>query len=201
MNPVPPVTKYRMLLDGKTATSTNEYSGQNRNAGTALLQNKRHGATVIEVEDSIVVAAPVDRTFEYIVDPTNQREITPAITDVTIIERLPNGGHRASYTYDMVGIELSGEVEQTSVLPGERIVNDLTGDITAQLVWDFDPVGESDTGEDEDTHVRYTGRYELPGRVGERALAPLARQYNSRMLTTTLENLKTRLEASAGAEG
>lgn len=166
---------------------------------TVIIQESQDNH-MIEVEDHIVVATPVDRTFEYLANPTNQREITPAITEVTIVEQLPNGGHRASYTYDMVGIKLSGETEQTTFVPGGRIVSELTGDITGQLIWEFDPVDDGESDGNESTHVRYTGRYDLPGQVVEQALAPLAKRYNSRMLTTTLENLKTRLEESADVE-
>ncbi|MFB6127465.1 MAG: SRPBCC family protein [Halolamina sp.] len=145
---------------------------------------------MISVEDTITVEASPEALFAYVSEPTNQPEITPSITDVEVVETYPDGATKATYTYDMVGVSLTGETEQVAYEPGERIVSELSGDISAELTWAFDAI-------DGGTEVRYAAEYDLPGAALERAVRPLVERYNERMLVTTLANLKTRVEATA----
>ncbi|MFT4881786.1 MAG: carbon monoxide dehydrogenase subunit G [Salinirussus sp.] len=149
---------------------------------------------MVTVQDSVRIDAPRGEVFEYVSDPTHQVEITPAITDISVLKRLPNGGHRSEFVYDMVGVDLTGESEQVVFEPPERLVCDLTGTIDAQLTWEFAAVDSGDR-----TRVTYTAEYDLPSAVLERAVRPIVERYNERILSTTLNTLKRRVEAMADA--
>ena len=56
-------------------------------------------------------------------------------------------------------------------------------------MWEF----EADDGE---TVVTYTARYDVPIPVLDVVVEPFVERYNERELRTTLENLRTRLEAA-----
>ena len=150
------------------------------------------GSTMLEVEETIRIDAPVADVFEYMDRPENQPEITPSLSHSETLEELPNGGKRVAYTYTMAGIDLDGEIRATEYDPEAHIVWEMTGDLTGEIEWRF----EEDAGE---TVVTYIGRYEIPIPVLDAVVKPFVRRYNERELRTTLENLKTRVEAGAAA--
>jgi uncharacterized membrane protein len=142
----------------------------------------------MEVSESIHVDAPVERVFEYMDQPGNQPEITPSLSRSEHLDDLDNGGKRVAYTYSMAGIGLSGEITATDYRPGERIEWAMTGDLEGTITWTF---ASTEGG----TEVTYAADFDVPVPVGESVVDPLVARYNSRELRTTLENLKTRLEA------
>lgn len=144
---------------------------------------------MIEVNGSIRIEAPVEAVFAFMDEPENQAVITPSLADVETVEELPNGGKRARYTYSMVGISLEGHVEAVEYEPDERIVFEMSGDLSGTIEWAFE-------GADDSTIVTYTATYEVPIPVGKAAAEPFVRRYNERELETTLQNLQTRMETA-----
>lgn len=148
---------------------------------------------MLTVREHIDIVAPVDRVFEFMDTPAHQAEITPSLTQSTLVERLPNGGSRARYTYRILGLSFSGEVRATDYVPDERIVWSMTGDLQGTIRWYFESV---DTG----CRVTYAATYRIPGPRFLQSLAgPLVRRYNEREVRTLLHNLKERLESSGAA--
>jgi uncharacterized membrane protein len=147
---------------------------------------------MLEVTETIRIDAPVDGVFAYMDRPENQPEITPSLTHSETLETLPNGGKRVAYTYTMAGIDLDGEIRATEYDPEERVVWEMTGDLSGEIEWTFEEAGD-------ETQVTYTGRYDIPVPVLNAVVEPFVRRYNERELRTTLENLKTRVEAGAAA--
>ena len=145
---------------------------------------------MLTVREHIDIAAPVSRVFEFMDAPAHQAEITPSLSESTLLERLPNGGSRARYVYRIVGLPFSGEVRATDYVPDERIVWSMTSDLQGTIRWYFESV---DLG----CRVTYAATYQIPGPRLLRPLArPLVRRYNEREVRTLLRNLKTQLEAS-----
>lgn len=144
---------------------------------------------MIEVERSIVVERPVSMVFDHLDDPRNHVEITPSLTAVRNVRRLDNGGKRADHTYEMAGITLRGELTEVTHVPDERMVFELSGDLSGEIEITVSAVPDG-------TEVTYAAGYELPGRVLTALAKPFVERYNERELRTTLANLKTRLEAS-----
>ena len=145
---------------------------------------------MLTVHEYIDIAAPVNRVFAFMDTPTHQAEITPSLSQSTLIERLPSGGSRARYTYRIWGLSLSGEVHATDYVPNERIVWSMRGELRGTVRWYFEP---SEPG----SRVTYAATYRVPGPRLLRSLArPLVRRYNEREVHALLQNLKQRLEAS-----
>ena len=142
---------------------------------------------MVHVEDDIHVAVDPETAFDYMDVPEHQAEISPSLSAVETVEKLPTGGKRATYTYRMAGISLDGEVRATVYDPPRRIVFEMTGGIEGTIEWTFTP-------EEGGVRVGYAAEYDLPVPVLDRLAAPFIRKYNERELTTTLRNLKTRLE-------
>jgi len=144
---------------------------------------------MLTVREHIDIAAPVDRVFAFMDAPAHQAEITPSLSESVLIERLPNGGSWAHYTYRILGLSFTGEVRATDYVPDERIVWSMEGDLQGTIRWYFEP---SDAG----CRIIYAATYQIPG---PRLLRPLTRflvrRYNEREVSTLLHNLKERLES------
>ena len=147
---------------------------------------------MIEVEESIHVAAPRAAVFAFMDDPRNQAVVTPSITDIRNVESLSNGGKRLDYTYTMAGVDLDGTLETPTYEPEERVVFEMVeGPLSGRITWTFADAAADDPG----TVVTYAAAYELPSRVLETAARPFVERYNARELRTTLENLRDHFEA------
>ncbi|MFB6152527.1 MAG: SRPBCC family protein [Haloarculaceae archaeon] len=145
---------------------------------------------MVMVTESIHVDEPVDRVFEFMDDPANHAMVTPSLADVRNVERKDNGGKRLEYTFNMVGVSLDGELDETVHEENERMIFELRGALSGEIEFSFEPAGNG-------TELTYTARYEIPGRVLSIAAEPFVRRYNERELATTLSNVKTRLETDA----
>lgn len=146
------------------------------------------GDTVITASHTVRVDAPVEEVFAHVDEPENHVELTPSITDVSNVEPLDNGGKRLRYTYELVGIPLTGTMTTPEYVADERIDFEMAGDLSGTLTWAFE---EDDGG----TRVTYGAEYDLPGGVLARIAEPFAVRYNERQLRTTLENLRGRVES------
>lgn len=144
---------------------------------------------MLTVRNHIDIAAPVEHVFAFMDTPAHQAEITPSLTQSDLIERLPNGGSRARYTYRIWGLSLSGEVQATDYAPNERIVWSMRGELQGTIRWYFE-------SRDSGCRFTYAATYQVPGPGPIRSLArPLVRRYNEREIRRLLENLKERLES------
>ena len=154
----------------------------------------------------VTIDAPIERVFLFMNRPENQARITPALSQVESLEVLDNGGKRASYVYSMGPVGLTGEVRAIEFEPNERIVFEMTGDLSGTIEWTFEPAGQTTeddeataNGEDIDrTTVTYSAEYDLPtvlslpvvSDIVDRAATP----YNRRQLEATLSNLRQQVE-------
>lgn len=136
------------------------------------------------VSETVHVPASPEAVFTFLDDPDNHMAVTPSISSIEDVERLENGGKRLSYTFQMAGVPLHGELVQTVHEEPARMVFEMRGGLEGQLELELE-------GEDDGTRLTYTATYELPGRVLSTVAEPFARRYNERELRTTLENVQT----------
>jgi|WetSurMetagenome_2_1015567.scaffolds.fasta_scaffold335554_1 hypothetical protein len=139
------------------------------------------------IEKSVLVRAPVKKIFDYLNDPLKLQEYWPEMAEVKEVEHLPNGGSTFKYTYKMAGFTLHGCSEDTEIVPLKRMVSESTGDITARLTWELEPVEFGVR-----VHLKNEYSFKLPviGKLGEAFLVGL----NEKEADRILDNLKTRME-------
>ncbi len=82
---------------------------------------------MIKIEKSIVVDAPIEQVFAYVVDPARQTEYMPGTDEVKDIQRLPDGRRTYTNVSKLLGLHLDFKCEQTEVVPNERIVEKTQG--------------------------------------------------------------------------
>lgn len=144
---------------------------------------------MLTIREHVDIAAPVETVFTFMDTPANQAEITPSLSRSTLVERLPNGGSRAQYSYRILGLSFSGEVRATDYVPDQRIVWSMKGDLTGTIRWYFEPANS-------DCRFTYAATYQIPGpSLVHPLLRPLVRRYNEREVRALLQNLKDRIEA------
>jgi uncharacterized membrane protein len=144
--------------------------------------------SMLTVREHVDINAPVEAVFEYMDEPAHQADITPSLTHSHLLERLPNGGSRARYTYKIFGLSFSGEVRATDYVPNERIVWSMEGDLQGTIRWYFQ------AQDDEHSRFTYAATYALPGPSFVRPLLkPLVQRYNEREVLTVLQRLRDRL--------
>ena len=137
---------------------------------------------MIRARETVRVGADVESVFEFLDDPHNHAAVTPRLTDVRDVERLPNGGKRLAYTYRMAGLGIDGELVQTVHEPNERMVFELRGRLEGTIDLSFEPT-------DDGTMLTYAAEYDLPENALTSVGEPVIRRFNERQLRTTLDNV------------
>lgn len=121
---------------------------------------------MIRFDKSIVIDAPVEKVFAYLMDPAHLREYMTGLDEVKDVVRLPNGGYRYTVVMKMIGFHNEMTSEDVEVVPNERAVSRMDGAL-------FDGVSDVrfeslDGGK---TRVRFIGEGTLHGgplgRLGE----------------------------------
>ncbi len=143
---------------------------------------------MMRARDTIHVDADIESVFEFLDDPYNHAAVTPRLTDVRDIERLPNGGKRLAYTYRMAGLGIDGELVQTVHEPNERMVFELRGRLEGTIDLSFESVEDG-------TVLTYTAEYDLPENALTSVGEPVIRRFNERELRATLENVASQFAA------
>lgn len=146
--------------------------------------NVRRG--MVRVSESVNIDASKETVWEFMDDPHNQPVISPSITAVSDVDQRPDG-KSLECTYSMAGVDLDVTLRTTTYDPGERVVFEMDDGLDGEIEWRFEAA-------DDGTEVTYAADFGVPGEVMERVVEPLIRRYNERELSTTLANLKTRLE-------
>jgi len=86
----------------------------------------------------IRVDTPVDRVFDFLVDPNNLPEIWPNIIEVKNVKRSKNNeGFNFSWTYKMSGAQFEGKCETIEYVPYERLILKSNKGLDSTITWRF----------------------------------------------------------------
>lgn len=140
-----------------------------------------------ELSQTIWINAPVEEVFAFMDEPANQPRITPSMTRISQVSRLPNGGTESAYTYRFFGVPFRGGVRTIEYQKNSRIVFELTGGIVGKIRWDF-------SSRDDGTEFTYYSQYEMPFPVLSGVFQSLIRAYNEREIDQLTRTLKRVIE-------
>ena len=90
---------------------------------------------MVTVSASERVSASSEAVFAFLDTPSNHERISPSLSSVHDAEPLPDGGHRAGYTYRLFGLPLRGSVETVTHDPPHRLRFELRGGIDGEMDW------------------------------------------------------------------
>lgn len=137
-----------------------------------------------KVSDTRIISVDRERVFDYMDQPEHQKDITPHMRSIDRIQRLPHGGIRARYVYEMAGIRLRGSVQARAHERPYKIIFDMMGAITGEIAWYFEALAP------QKTQVTYVGDYRLAIPVVGSLLAWVLKDFNRREIQYTLRNLE-----------
>lgn len=151
---------------------------------------------MIRLEKSIEIDAPVERVFDYLIDPANVTEYTMGAERITRVRRLPNGGYRYTILGKIAGLRTEMISEDLEVVPNERIVSQLTSSLMDSLA-----TGRFERLDGDRTRVSFDAETTLhAGPLSKLGEAFIAR-YFDRGVEAELASIKTRLEAAKALAG
>ncbi len=142
-----------------------------------------------KLQKSGLIKPPVEKVFEYIVDPNNLPEIWPSLLEVKDVQRAPSGDISSyKWTYKMAGIRFEGTTEITEIIQNQRIVIKDRGGIEGTRTTSF-------LQENEGTRVTVDADYTIPVALLGRLAEPFIVKQNEQEVDTILLNLKVRMES------
>ncbi len=141
------------------------------------------------IEKSITIQAPVEKVFNYMLEPSNYPEFWPSLVAVKDIKKKDESriGDTFDWIYKMAGLHLEGKSERVNVIPNRVIETRETGHVESDFLWEF----ESENGE---TKLRVTLNYAPHPTVFERLAEPVVHKINEHEMEVLLKNLKARME-------
>ncbi len=104
---------------------------------------------------TIHIATPVEKVFDYLVDPINLPEFWPSFDEARNVQRLPNGEYCWDWTYKMADVRFEGRTEHKEFTRAQHLVSQSEGSIPSSFTWDFKP----DEG---GTHLTVQVEYTIP---------------------------------------
>lgn len=138
------------------------------------------------VEKSVTIHAPVEKVFNFIIDPHHSPEWIRSMESTGDISGSKKGD-RFKWTYKMAGLSFNGSSEIVDQSPNKKQVVHSTGGIDA--VWDFD---FNDLGGDTELtlSIDYTVPVPVLGKVAEKLIL----KQNEKEAEESLAVLKKKLE-------
>ncbi len=141
-----------------------------------------------KIDRTIMINAPVEKVFEYLVLPTNLPEIWPSLIEVKDVKQTPQHvGDSWRWAYKMAGVRFEGETKTEEYIPNKRIVTKSTGSIPSKYVYTF----EKENGH---THLREEVEYAVPDPLLVKFKERFVLKVNEDETDAFLANLKARLE-------
>lgn len=136
----------------------------------------------------IRVDAPVDRVFDFLVDPHHLPEIWPNIVEVKNVKKSKSHeGFNFSWDYKMAGEQFEGKCETIEYIPYERLVIKSNKGLDSTITWRFQPTGR-------ETLVSLKFEYQIPASLLKRMKEEIIVQENNHEVEAMLQNIKSRLE-------
>ena len=136
----------------------------------------------------ILVKAPVDRVFDFLVDPNNLPEVWPNIIEVKNVKKSKsNDGFNFNWAYKMSGMRFEGKSETVEYIPYEHLVTNSNKALESTITWRFRPGAH-------ETQLLLRIEYEIPTSLRNRMKEEIVIQENEHEIDAMLQNVKTRLE-------
>ncbi len=139
------------------------------------------------IQKTIAIAAPVERVFDYVADPTHLPTIWPTLVEVSNVVPHEGGGNGFDWVYKMMGVKVRGHSEDVEFVRNSRVVSRSKAGIPNTFRWQYD-------AKDGTTNVTLKIDYEVPAGVFGRLMKPVVGRINERDAQTLLTNLKAVME-------
>ena len=140
-----------------------------------------------KVKRSILVYAPAEKVYNYLVDYKNQPDWIPSSVEVWDGSE-PGVGQSFKWKYKMAGVLIEGESTVTELVPNKRMGFKTKGAVASEWLLVVDV---KDGGTEVELNIEYTIPIPVLGKVAERIIL----KRNEREAGLAMENIKEILEA------
>lgn len=141
-----------------------------------------------KLERSITINAPVEKVYEYMMQPTNLPEIWPSMMEIKDVKNAGDVGGTFNWVYKMAGRPFEGTTEMIEIVPCQHVVSKTIGGIPSTFDWTYELANQ---GTKLTVQVEYTVPVPLLGKLAEAFIV----KQNEQEMDTLLANLKARMEA------
>ena len=138
-------------------------------------------------DKEIMIKAPVEKIFNFVLKPSNLLQIWPSLIDIKNERLLPNGGYSAKWMYKMGGIHFHGASEVTDIHPNCWFTSNTRGAVESTITWTF-------RSKENQTRVTLTVDYRVPLTVIGRLTEIIIIKMNDKEAELVLDNLRIKLE-------
>jgi uncharacterized membrane protein len=136
----------------------------------------------------ILIKAPVDRVFDFLVDPNNLPQVWPNIVEVKNVKKSKiNHGFNFNWVYKMSGLRFEGKCETVEYIQYELLVVRSNKAFESTTTWRFQSGGR-------DTHLMLKIDYEIPAILLNQMKEEIIIQENEHEADAMIQNVRTRLE-------
>jgi len=143
---------------------------------------------MVKIERTTMINAPVEKVFEYLLQPTNLPEIWPSMVEVKDFKDTPEHvGSTYNWVYKMAGVHFKGASECVEFVANKRTVTNSAGGITSTFDYTFEPV-------DGQTRLIQKIQYIIPIPLLGKLAEAFIRKQNEHEADVLLANLKARME-------
>ena len=142
---------------------------------------------MIQTKKQIHINAPVEKVFEFAVEPENLPEIWPSLIAVDNIRGDNTEGYNWDWEYKMAGMNFRGHSETLQFVPNELVVSENKEGIPSTFIWTY---SAKDGGTMLDVTVEYTVPVPVLGKLAEKIVVKM----NENEMDTLLANLKAVME-------
>jgi uncharacterized membrane protein len=140
-------------------------------------------------DKEIMIKAPPEKIFNYVLKPSNLLQIWPSLVDIKNERLLPNGGYSAKWMYKMSGMHFHGSSEVTDIHPNCWFTSTTHGALESAITWTF-------RSKENQTRVTLTVDYRVPSTLIGRLTEVIVVKLNDKEADLVLDNLRTKLEES-----
>jgi len=139
-----------------------------------------------KVKRSILVNAPADKVYNFLVDYKNQPDWIPSTVEVWDASE-PGVGQNFKWKYKMAGVLIEGESTVTELVPNKRMGFQTKGAVASDWLLVVDA---KDGGTEVELNIEYTIPVPVLGKVAEK----LVLKRNEREADLAMENIKMIME-------
>jgi uncharacterized membrane protein len=140
-----------------------------------------------KVKRSVLVDAPVEKVYNYLVDYKNQPDWIPSTVEVWDASE-PGVGQTFKWKYKMAGILIEGETTMTELVPNKRIGFKTSGAVASEWLMVIDA---KEGGTEVELNIEYTIPVPVLGKVAEKIVL----KRNEKETDLAMENIRMTLES------
>jgi uncharacterized membrane protein len=139
------------------------------------------------IENTIVLHAPVEKVFRYLIDPIHLPEFCSDVSTVNVVQHYDANDTQFAWSAKMVGVHFEGMATVKNLGHNERIEIHFWGGLKGSVVWLMHPKGQ-------DTELIMSFEYTAPQPLVRKHRPETLIEYNQAVIEDSLQILKTLLE-------